>query len=269
MTGRTKLLKTKTIFILLVLAVFQLTIYAQNKNEELITDRPDQTESSAVVPFKSLQIESGFLLENDESEFFKNRYYAYNTSLLRYGLFDNFELRLGLEYLEKKILQKYDDKIIVKSGLSPLYLGFKVKIVDEHNWKPEIAFLGGLILPFTANEFYKTTYTASNFRFSFGHTLSKTFSLGYNFGVEWDGESAIPNYFYSLALGIGATEKIGIFIESFGLLNEECDQEHLLDAGLTYLLLPNLQIDLSAGIGINKETIDNFISFGLSVRIPD
>ncbi len=261
----------KKVFINILAIIIASTafVYAQDETPELITDRPDQTESSAVVPLGSLQIETGFLMENRETDFFNLNSFAYNTTLLRYGLRENFELRLGLEYLGEEVEVKSADSSYSFSGLSPVYTGFKVKIADEDGWKPEIAFLGGLVLPFTANEDFKPEYTAANIRFAFAHTLSDRLSIGYNLGAEWDGESAVPGYFYSLALGIGITDKIGMFAESYGLITEEGEAEHLVDAGITYLLLPNLQLDISGGLGMNEEAIDNFISFGLSYRIPD
>ncbi len=247
---------------------YTLAVAAQDNIPELITDRPDQTESSAVVPHKSLQIETGFVLENDETDLTDQKSFAYNTTLLRYGLLDNFELRLGLEYIGERVTLKDTDAKTTISGFSPLYTGFKVKITNEADWRPEIAFLGGLILPFTANDDFKPEYTAANIRFSISHTLSDRFSLGYNLGVEWDGETAIPGYFYSIALGIAITEKAGMYIEGFGLIPENGNAEHLLDAGLTYLLMPNFQLDLSAGIGLNNEAADNFVSFGITYRLP-
>lgn len=244
-------------------------IKAQDTIPELITDRPDQTESSAVVPRKTIQIETGFVLENYESKSMKQKSFAYNTTLLRFGLLDNFELRLGLEYLGEKEEIKKNDSTNSISGLSPIYTGFKVKIADEDGWKPEIAFLGGLVFPFTANEYFKPEYPAANVRFAFAHSLSNNISVGYNLGAEWDGESAIPGYFYSLAIGIGLTDKLGMFVEGFGLIPEEGYSEDLLDAGLTYLVLPNFQIDISGGIGLHEHTIDHFFSFGLTYRLPE
>lgn len=159
-------------------------IKAQDEVSELITDRPDQTELSSVVPHKSLQIETGFVLENDETDLIKQKSFAYNTTLLRYGLLENFELRLGMEYLGEEVFIKNTDTTNTFSGLSPINTGLKVKIADEDGWKPEIAFLGGLVLPFTANEDFKPEYTAQNIRFSFAHTLSDRFSIGYNLGAE-------------------------------------------------------------------------------------
>lgn len=42
-----------------------------------------------------------------------------------------------------------------------------------------------------------------------------------------------------------------------------------IDTGLTFLVIPNLQLDASGGLGVNDATIDNFISFGLTYRLPN
>ncbi|MBS0010502.1 MAG: transporter [Bacteroidales bacterium] len=254
--------------LLLALIAIPAFVNAQDEVPELVTDRPDQTESSALVPHKSLQIETGFVLENKETDYFKQMSFAYNTTLLRYGLLENFELRLGMEYLGAEVSIKNTDTTNIFKGLSPIYAGFKVKIADENGWKPEIAFLGALVLPFTAGEDFKPDYSAANIRFSFTHKISNILSLGYNLGAEWDGETAVPGYFYSIALGIGITDKLGMFVEGYGLLAEEGDSEHLLDAGFTYLLLPNFQLDISGGIGVNDSAIDSFLSVGLTYRLP-
>lgn len=257
-------MRLKLILLFLVISVI---VSAQNIVPELITDRPDQTESSSVVQHKSLQIETGFVVENNETDFVKQKSFAYNTTLLRYGLLKNFELRLGIEYLGEKLLIKNTDITNSITGISPIYAGFKVKIADEDAWKPEFAILGALILPFTANTDFKPDYSAANIRLAFSHTLSDRFSLGYNIGAEWDGETPVPNYFYSLALGIGITEKIGMFVEGFGLISENGSAEHLLDAGFTYLVLPNFQLDVSGAIGLNNFAPDNSISLGLTYRL--
>ncbi len=253
--------------LLLLLIIVSVIVKAQDKTPELITDRPDQTESSAVVPFKSLQIESGFVVENKETDLMKQKSFAYNSTLLRYGLLENLELRLGLEYLGENADMKNTGTTNTLSGLGPLYTGFKIKVTDEVDWKPEIAFLGGLILPFTANDDFKPQYSAVNVRFAFSHTLSERISIGYNLGAEWDGDTAVPGYFYSVAAGIGLTDNLGMFVEGYGLIQEEGNSEHLFDTGFTYLLSPNFQLDLSGGIGLNNNAIDNFISFGLTYRL--
>lgn len=254
----------KRIIISLIFFVQAFLVAAQSESFELVTDRPDQTESSSVVPKNALQIESGFILEQVTPNLLKEKNYTYNTTLMRYGLFNNFELRLGFEYLGNIIKNK-----TIGSGFGPLYTGFKFKITEEQVLFPEMAFLGGLVLPYIAQTAYKPDFVAANMRFAFSHTLSSKFSLGYNLGIEWDGMTAVPDYFYSLAAGFAVMDKLGVFIESYGILNNLSGNEHLFDAGLTYLLLPNLQFDVSAGLGINKNSPNSFIGFGLSCRIPD
>ncbi len=244
---------TKTVLLFISLIIGSLC-FAQTV--ELITDRPDQTESAVTVPQNALQIETGFVVENKGND----KSYAYNTTLLRYGLLDNFELRLGAEYLGEDVNNQ------ITKGFSPLYAGFKLKIKDEDRWKPEIAFLGALIMPFTADPEFEPNNTAANMRFAFAHTLNDKTSLSYNIGAQWDGVSTTPAYFYSLALGVSVSPKIGAYLESYGNIIEKDQSEYLIDAGLTYLLSPIFQLDISTGLGLNDEAIDNFLSFGLTYR---
>jgi hypothetical protein len=68
-------------------------------SQQIDTDRPDQTESSSIIPHKSFQIESGFLIEFDEmNTSYGTTSNTLPTTLFRYGLFDWLELRLVTEY---------------------------------------------------------------------------------------------------------------------------------------------------------------------------
>ena len=263
----TKNILMKLVFSLILSFSF-LALSAQGDTPELITDRPDQTESASIVPRNSLQVETGFLFENDANDLFSTQAITYNTTLLRFGLLENVELRAGLDYSSETISLNGNSFLTTyNAGLSPLYAGFKLKVTDESGWRPRIAFLGGIVFPFTAGENIRPDHSAATMRFAFAHTLSDRFSIGYNLGAEWNGESTVPGYFYSAALGIGILDKLGGFVETYGLIPEDGQAEHLLDAGFTYLVLPLLQLDISGGIGISNAAIANFVSFGLSFMI--
>ncbi len=256
------------VFLSVILFLFSILSRAQEEFPEMVTDRPDQTESSSVVPLKTLQIETGFIFESDNSNSMKENSFNFNTTLLRFGLLERMELRLGFAYLAVQE-NVNTDSVQTNKGFAPLYTGFKILITEENGCIPEIAFLGGLVLPFAAKTEFKAPHAAPVMRFAFSHTLSEKFGLGYNLGAEWYGETAVPDYYYSVALGYSITPKIGTFIESFGLIPEEGKARHLADAGFTFLVLHNLQLDVSGGLGLNKIASDGFISFGLSYRIPD
>ena len=63
-------------------------------SEDIQTDRPDQTESTYIVPNNSLQIELG--LENDN--FDKQKILYLPTALFRYGISKYVELRLAEQF---------------------------------------------------------------------------------------------------------------------------------------------------------------------------
>ena len=242
--------------------------WAQETVPGLVTDRPDQTESAVVVPLKSLQIETGFLFEGDNTNSVRQNSFNFNSTLFRYGLFDRMELRLGLAFLSVKD-NVNTDSLKTSKGFAPLYTGFKILVIEERGLIPQIAFLGGMVLPFTAAKEFKANYAAPVMRFAFSNTLSDDLSLGYNLGAEWYGDSAIPDYYYSVSLGYSINPKLGSFIESYGHIPGEGDAAHLVDAGFTYLVRNNFQLDISGGLGLNKAATDGFLSFGFTYRIPN
>lgn len=255
---------------LLLICLFVLSFFAlaQSDYSEMVTDRPDQTESAQVVPMKSLQIETGFVRERYKIGEASYVDYAFNSTLLRYGLLKKLELRLGLEYLGSRIEDIQSNESDLKNGLGALLTGIKYKILEEDGLKPGLALLGNLAFPFTSKEEFKSDHTAAGLRLALSQSLSDRFALGYNLGGEWDGDSDVTAWFYSISLGIGLSDKLGMFIESYGLIPNRDEAVHLVNAGFTYAILPNLQADISAGLGLNDTAIDNFIGFGLSYRIP-
>lgn len=254
--------------VLLAALMLSTAVRSQDKIPELITDRPDQTESAVVVPVRSLQIETGFLMQNNETDLTVERLFSYNTTLLRYGLLHRLELRLGLDLLSERVEIKNTDIKDLTTGTGPLLIQFKYQIAEERGWIPDIAFIGGASLPFMANKFFRMPRSAPAFRFALSHSLSGRLALGSNLGAEWDGESSSPGFYYSVVLNIKGTEKTGLFTEFYGLVREPGSRTHLFNAGLTYLVHQNLQFDLSGGAGLNETALDTFVSFGLSYRIP-
>ena len=253
----------------ILLLTCSTTIYAQEETTigPLETDRPDATEASSTVPQGYLQIETGGFYQIFEKNQFKTESYTYNTTLVRYGLSNNFELRLGWNFQEDVTHinnQKLND---VTSGLSPLLLGMKVYITEEKGWLPEIGFIGHIFLPFTASTDFRPETTGVDFRFSLSHTLSEKSSLGYNIGMAWGNDSPEASYIYTIAYGYSISDKFGAYVELYGDLPEDNKANHLWDAGLTYLISNNFQLDASFGTSIT-EGQDLLLSAGMSFRLP-
>ncbi len=235
---------------------------------EMITDRPDATESPNTVPKGYFQIETGAFYESFDENNFKAEVFGYNTTLLRYGIFDNFEIRLGWN-IEEGHFSSNGHKIQNRlSGLSPLLAGMKVEIIEENGWQPEIGLLGHLYLPFTASTDYKPDNTGVDIILSFAHTLSEHSSLAYNLGAQWLNDSPMAEYIYTLAYGYRVSSKIGLYAEIYGDLPENNKANHLWDAGFTYSLKNNLQLDATVGRSFTSGQ-DILLSLGMSLRIPN
>jgi|TARA_R110000751_G_scaffold227845_1_gene329627 hypothetical protein len=198
-----------------------------NAVPDMVTDRPDATESPLTVHKGYVQIEAGGFYTSFEENAFKTETYAYNTTLIRYGFLDNFEFRLGWNFEETRFSTNGMEATNVLSGFSPLLAGMKVQIADESGWKPQIGLLGHLYLPFTAGSDYRPETTGADFRFSFANTLSDRSSLSYNLGAQWGNDSPEIAYVYTLAYGFAITDQFGIYAELYGDFPEDSRANHL------------------------------------------
>jgi hypothetical protein len=223
----------------------------------IATDRPDQTESPFLTPPGFIQAEIGLTQEKVAAK-------TYNTQLptilWKYGVNKNVELRLITETNNVKLGNQSN------FGLVPVTVGIKAKISEEQGIWPECAFIGHIEIPTAAAKDFKATYYAPSFRFNFQHSLSSSWSFSYNLGSQWDGETAEPQFLYTIATGSTITQKIGFYVELYGFAPQKAKADHRFDAGLTYLVNNNAQIDVSAGFGISKNSPKHFIGCGYSFR---
>lgn len=220
-------------------------------------DRPDQTECSAIVPKGMFQMENGFNFENaDEAKSF-----LLPTSLWKFGLSSNFELRLITDFL---IENSEENKTI---GLKPIYVGFKLKICDEEGIVPKTSIIAHVLLPKIASAELKNNYFAPKFRFTMQHTLTEKSSLSYNLGTEWDGETAQATAIYTITNGYKLSEKWGVYIELYGFISQFEKADHRYDGGFTYLLNDDVILDVSGGSRITNNAPILYVSFGFSFRI--
>lgn len=240
----------------LVLSFFS-TIMCSQEIESIQADRPDQTETPTLVPTEMFQLETGFTFQKDNEN---SSALSLPSTLWKYGVNENFEIRLITEFVFEEI---ENEKI---NGIAPIYLGFKTKLAEEKGIIPKTSFIAHISLPNAASTNFKMDYFAPEFRFAMQHTVSEKFSLSYNLGAEWDGFSAEPTFIYTLATGYSITQKLGSYIELFGFMPQSQKSNHNFDGGITYLINKNFMLDLSSGFGVTDNAPKHFIAFGFSVR---
>ncbi len=239
----------------LLVLVINSAIFSQT----IITDRPDQTESSSTINKGSLQIESGILIGFTEDDLSSERQLLAPTNLFRYGIIDGVEIRV-LSQFESVKDQNSSNKV---SGISDLELGTKIQLFKKKDVNTEIAFLSHVILP-TGSKGLTNDKLGTINKLSISHGLNDTMGLGYNVGYDYFGQGK-GDLTYSIALGISVTEAFGIYIEPYGALLDFDTYESNFDAGITCLLNNQAQLDFSFGTGLNHTM--NYLSVGCCINI--
>lgn len=258
--------------------LFVVLVGAAEEVPELVTDRPDQTESAVAVPPGFTQLELGWTHteENEDGEDFEAD--TFPETLIRYGLVEDLELRLGFSGYAWEELDDGTGTEQDFEGWQDTEVGFKYRLWDEDSSRclPEAALLAHLSLP-TGADGHTSERFDPNFRFSFAHTLTDRLDFGYNLGMVWEtgeddrGERDTTAAFqYTAALGMGITERLGAFVELFGDIptNGPGGPRNSFDGGFTYLVSDNFQFDIEAGTGLSEDADDWFFGVGVAYRFP-
>lgn len=238
---------------------------------DIVTDRPDQTESSETIQPGMVQIESGWLQEDVDGATGSPASRSKSTlgTLVRIGLFDQVELRVGWQGLvDTKVGQSRTN------GSGDGELGIKWHLWAEHGRRPDAAVLVGTSVPMGSSMLTTDAWDPA-FRFAFSHQLSSSVGLAYNIGYGWETEPAgnggsdrVGAAIWTIATGFRITEKLGTFVEFFGAVPTDRDSQSSVDGGFTWLVRPNFQLDLYGGVGLSSTATDSFVGFGFSWRLP-
>lgn len=260
-------MSVKKIKISVTILLFLFPLYILGQNSELVTDRPDITESALVVPAGSFQFEIGFDYESTREYYLSSDVDVENitigSTLFRYGVNTLFEFRFGGEYLSSTI----NNSQTLNAGIQDLFVGTKFQLFREQNLVTNGAVILTLGLPY-GNEKLRPSRIEPSLNFSFDKDISESISLGINFGVLNESETNNNIYNFSSALGIDITPVIGCFVEYWSLHSKNLMSNSNLNAGVTYLHRENLQLDFSISTRTNGEKRING-GIGISFRLPN
>ncbi len=225
------------VFICAFIAFINCQAAAQESNK-IETDRPGETQSAELVKKSTFQAEFGFRKNNEDEDNYK---LFHPAALLRYGLGKRVELRLQTDYITEYQQLIPDPK--TTTGIEPVQIGTKISLFEEKGALPKTAFIGQIGLPFLASKELKPDEFVGSFRFAMENSLSNTAKLGYNLGLDWNGESGSPSFVYTFSPTFDLSEKWFTFIEVYGFIAKDNFQDHTIDGGFAYRISPNAQVD--------------------------
>jgi hypothetical protein len=246
-------------------------ILAAQQQPPLVTDRPDQTESPVVVRPGYVQLEAGALHEVG-ADSAAGRLTEVGSVLARIGLAGAVELRLGFLGWQRAAAPGAEPA----RGFSDLSVGFKVALREGEGLSPSAAVIGTMLVP-VGQEALRAEGVDPEVRLAIAHDLGGAFSLGYNLGAAWattvDGAGTASTHvagLYTLVLARSFGGRVGAFVEAFGTVtpSDEHPSSHGLNGGITFGVRPNLQLDASVGMGLDRAGPEWFAGLGIAVRLP-
>jgi hypothetical protein len=260
--NKEKMIQINKIIIVVLLIIIALTGNSQtNEIPDISADRPGVATPPFIIQPKLFQIETGFSYEKITGENTYQETTLYNTSLLRYGIDQNSEIRLQTDYANVKT----DSTSI--TGFNPLTLGTKVYISEQKGILPKTSFLFNLTLPGIGKTDFRTKYLSPSIYLLMQNDITEKLNICYNAGLEYDGIAPEPAEFAAICFGYSLIENLSGFVENYNWFLNKTKPQNYIDLGLSYLIGKNFQADIAGNM--NLQDIENYysINFGVSWRI--
>lgn len=257
------------ISIIFFLIIIPSKNFAQQETPDLITDRPDLTDSPIVLPADFFQIETGFVYEKQkfvlEKSNTENDNLILGSTLLRYGISSNWEFRFGGEYLVGK--SKVDEIESDIKGMQNIFIGAKYQFRRDKDILTNAGFIFRLGLPF-GNEKLRPDKIEPEIALALEHDFTDQIFLSTNIGAMYSSTAKKNVYNVSTSFEYGFTYELSVFAEVFSNFISDFSPNHNLDFGCSYLLKKNVQIDFSLGTILFSNETDYFGNLGFSIRLP-
>ena len=246
-------------------------------DEPLITDRPDFTESTEAVPAGHVQLELGYTFTYDREGKDRVRNHTAPELLVRIGVFEDFEIRIGWEGYSWSDNQFEGEtrggRRVTREdwsqGAHDLSLGIKYKFFEQNGWVPHFGVIAAMTMP-SGSAGVSSGDVDPELVLLWAYDVTDNFAVAGNVGfvVPTDDGDRFFQTTASLSGAFSLTDKLGAYVEYFGFYpnTEDSDCAHFVNAGLTFLINNNFQLDWRIGAGLNEEADDFSTGVGFAWR---
>ena len=226
-------------------------------------DRPGIAFSVTTLPAGTVSWEQGLpdLIRDHEADSTYSRYSA--GSLLRVGLTENLELQVGHAAFNALRVSGNEESLRTH-GAGDTSVALKLALpalADKLEW----ALLGSTTLA-TGN----SAFTAGDTAYALGVTLEWSLDQRsalalYANAESLDGETTLsfsPSYSFAL------NDDVGLFAEAGYTRTRHLPDDVVAGGGVTWMVAPTVQLDLSANVGLTTDSTDLQAGFGISMFFP-
>jgi hypothetical protein len=232
----------------------------------ITTDRPSFSNSTYTVPRGSLQLETGVSRQKSQDSDGTQTWLTQTPVLLRGGITSAFEARLGWDGYEWRRVD-HD----ASEGAGDMGGGFKWRQLDQAGWKPAIASIVSVAFPSGAPAIRRLGIRPG-LQVPLDWQLPAACSLTAMPGISYDTTEDNKRFWdpvFGIVAGQSWTGNFQTFIEWAGQQFapvEDGGVVQTLNAGATWQVLPNWQLDGAVWYGLNRNSPIEFFTLGLSTR---
>lgn len=239
---------------------------AQEPQPEIGFDRPGIGFSTNIMPASSVALELGlpdFSYSKQKVAGQTRRDSVYQSDvLIRTGLGGNAELQLGWAG-PMWARSKSAGQTQRESGYGDSSVGLKIA-VPLPSQTFGLALLGASTLTTGDAEFGDDKRTSS-FGATLDYQLNDQVSAALYSNLDrYDGENT---WTLSPSISLGFTDQLAGFVEYGYSKSSGQPQQSVVGGGLTFMLCPRVQLDISADVGVNNEAPDVQGGFGISIAL--
>jgi hypothetical protein len=234
----------------------------------LQANRPGQADPPTVLAPGVSHIESGISFERKKGDKNEADTLTVPELELRLGIYERLELQLYADGLVHEWHGGRDNR----TGGSDLEFDARVRLWEQSGWRPATSLDVGVSFPTgsdfaTSGGFDPTAEILYAWDFAEAWTLNGNF----DFASETQGDDDRSRHFVfrpELALAFAITERWSTFVEYYGAIESRGDDQHSFDAGIIFLVSHEVQIDVNAGVGLNRAAPDFFVGAGVAWQLP-
>jgi hypothetical protein len=245
----------------------------EGERDEIETDRDSFTPATTTSPRGRLIAESAY-------SFIENRgvkdTHSFPELVLRYGLTERLELRLGWNYEvggegnDTSGSDTAPEEFSMGQRLkreSNLSYGMKIRLTEQKTWVPASAVILQAFTP-TSGPATVTQFAAT---YVFGWELPRRWKLdaAIRYVAADENDDHFNEWAPSIVLKVPIVERLSLHAEYFGLFSTDKAAEinhQYFSPGAHYLITPDLEVGFRLGWGLNEQTPRFFSNVGLGWR---
>ena len=244
---------------------------------EMVTDRPDQTESPYTVDAGHFQLEMDFFTYGQDrvtSGGADTRVtdMAVAPINLKIGLLNNLDLQFMLEpWRTTKTEDRLTGESDRQSGFGDVVSRVKLNLWGNDGGRTAFAAMPFIKIP-TSQDGLGNNAVEGGLILPLGIELPLGFSLGlmteFDFVRDEAGQAYHPEFVNSLTIGHDIVGRLGGYLEFFSQVSTDTGAEWvgMIDVGLTYGFTADLRLDCGVNIGVTPAAEDWHPFIGVSMR---